>query len=74
MITKPPTQNEKYVVLSNDLHTYCLATVHCGGRVTAAQALMKDRGYTVKCEGNCFTVRIPPRGAEIVKTENNETI
>ena len=64
---------EKYVLLSNDRHTYCLAKVRCGEAVAAAESLMKDRGYTVKCEGNSFVVRIPPRGAELVKITQKES-
>lgn len=61
--------NEKYVLLSNDRHTYSLPTVRCGHEIGLAHAVMKDRGYTVKCQDRCFTVRIPPRGVEIVKVE-----
>ena len=60
-------QNERYVILSNDRHTYYLPRVRCKHPVTAATALMKSRGYAVKLTGEGFTVRIPPRGVEIVK-------
>ena len=60
---------EKYVMLSNDLHTYNLPTVHTAAPVKSAVALMKDKGYTVRCKENSFTVRIPPRCVEIVKVE-----
>ena len=59
----------RYVMLSNDLHTYNLPTVHTAAPVKDAIALMKDKGYTVRCKENSFTVRIPPRCAEIVKIE-----
>lgn len=62
-------KGEKYVMLSNDRHTYYLPTVRCAEEIAAASALMKERGYTVKCKDCCFTVRIPPRGVEIVKIE-----
>ena len=58
---------ERYVLLSNDHHTYYLPTVTVSGRINEASALMKAQGYKVKCNGDKFTVRIPPRGAEIVK-------
>ena len=60
---------EKYVMLSNDRHTYYLPTVITAAPVTGATALLKDKGYQVKCKENTFTVRIPPRGVEIVKVE-----
>ena len=62
-------EGEHYVLLSNDRHTYYLPTVKTGKEVKGATALMKDRGYTVKCRESTFTVRIPPRGIEIVKLE-----
>ena len=62
---------EKYVMLSNDRYTYYLPTVICNEKVVAANALMKERGYAVKCEGNSFTVRIPPRSVEIVKIKTS---
>lgn len=64
---------EKFLLLSNDLHTYSLSAVKCGSEVRAASALMKGAGYTVKCEEDRFTVRIPPRGVEIVKIEKEES-
>ncbi len=60
---------EKYVMLSNDRHTYYLPTVTTAAPVKGATALMKDKGYTVRCKNNTFTVRIPPRCVEIVKIE-----
>ena len=60
---------EKYVMLSNDRHTYYLPTVTTAAPVKGAVALMKDKGYAVRCKGNTFSVRIPPRCAEIVKIE-----
>lgn len=60
---------EKYVMLSNDRHTYYLPTVTTAAPVKGATALMKDKGYAVKCQNNTFTVRIPPRCVEIVKIE-----
>lgn len=60
---------EKYVILSNDRHTYYLPTVITAAPVKGATALMKDKGYTVRCKNNTFTVRIPPRCVEIVKVE-----
>jgi hypothetical protein len=60
---------EKYVILSNDRHTYYLPTVTTAAPVKGATALMKDKGYTVRCKNNTFTVRIPPRCVEIVKVE-----
>jgi hypothetical protein len=60
---------ERYVILSNDRHTYYLPTVTTAAPVKGATALMKDKGYVVKCKSNTFTVRIPPRCVEIVKVE-----
>lgn len=60
---------DRYVLLSNDLHTYKLATVETDAPIKSAEALMKEKGYKVKINGNSFTVRIPPRCAEIVKLE-----
>ncbi len=60
---------EKYVLLSNDRHTYYLPTVKTGDVIKGATALMKERGYAVKCKDNTFTVRIPPRCVEIVKIQ-----
>lgn len=60
---------EKYVMLSNDRHTYYLPTVTTAASVKGATALMKDKGYQVKCKNNTFAVRIPPRSVEIVKME-----
>ena len=58
---------EKYIILSNDAHTYTLATVDTREEIASATALMKDTGYRVRISGTRFTVRIPPRGVEIVK-------
>ena len=63
---------DKYVILSNDLHTYCLAEVKTCVGVVEATALMKDKGYKVKINENGFTVRIPPRCVEIVKVKTDE--
>ena len=63
-------QGQKYVMLSNDRHTYYLPTVRCREELKEVSALMKERGYTVKCKDHCFTVRISPRCVEIVKIEN----
>ena len=60
---------ERYILLSNDRHTYYLPTVTTAAPVKGATALMKDKGYVVKCQNNTFTVRIPPRSVEIVKIE-----
>ena len=60
---------EKYVMLSNDRHTYYLPTVTTAAPVKSAAALMKDRGYQVRCKENAFIVRIPPRCVEIVRVE-----
>ena len=60
---------EKYVILSNDRHTYYLPTVTTAAPVKGATAIMKELGYKVKCKGNTFTVRIPPRCVEIVRIE-----
>ena len=60
---------EKYVMLSNDRHTYYLPTVTTAAPVKGATALMKEVGYQVKFQNNTFTVRIPPRCAEIVRVE-----
>ena len=59
--------NDKYLLLSNDLHTYCLPTVNTNTRIADAQAIMKDKGYKVKFSEKSFCVRIPPRCIEIVK-------
>lgn len=59
----------RYFLLSNDRHTYYLPTVTTDTPVKSTTALMKDRGYQVRCKDNAFTVRIPPRCAEIVKSE-----
>ena len=58
---------EKYVLLSNDRHTYYLPTVRTEREIESAEAMMKEEGYKVRVSGNSFTVRIPPRCAEIVK-------
>lgn len=58
---------EKYVIVSNDLHTYCLPTVKTNSPIAEATAIMKERGYNVKLSGSDFCVRIPPRCVEIVK-------
>ena len=60
----------RYTLLSNDLHTYNLATAETGAPVETAEALMKEKGYEVKVNGDRFTVRIPPRCVEIVKTRS----
>ena len=60
---------KKYVMLSNDRHTYYLPKIKTASDIKSATAIMKDLGYKVKCENNSFTVRIPPRCAEIVKIE-----
>ena len=62
-------EGQKYVILSNDRHTYYLPTIKTASDIKSATAIMKDLGYKVKCENNTFTVRIPPRCAEIVKIE-----
>jgi hypothetical protein len=58
---------DKYILLSNDAHTYTLATVDTREAIGSATALMKDTGYRVRISDTRFTVRIPPRGVEIVK-------
>ena len=60
-------EGEKYILLSNDRHTYYLPTVHTEGEIESAEAKMKEQGYAVRVRGDCFTVRIPPRCAEIIK-------
>ncbi len=62
-------EGARYVMLSNDRHTYYLPTVKGVKDLRGATALTKDRGYQVRCKEGAFTVRIPPRCAEIVKTE-----
>ena len=59
--------DEKYIILSNDLHTYCLPKVATASAIVEATALMKEKGYNVKVNGREFCVRIPPRCVEIVK-------
>jgi len=68
-LTSYRCEGEKYVILSNDRHTYYLPTVTTASLVKGATALMKDKGYLVKCKDNTFTVRIPPRSVEIVRVE-----
>ena len=58
-----------YAVLSNDSYTYTLATVNMRKNIKNATAIMKYIGYRVKLNGTSFTVRIPPRGVEIVRME-----
>ena len=58
---------ERYLLLSNDRHTYYLPTVITAASIQNADALMKGCGYRVRVENNTFCVRIPPRCAEIVK-------
>jgi len=59
--------DDRYAVLSNDRHTYCLPIIETCGPIRSAVALMKEKGYNVKVNGNSFSVRIPPRCVEIVK-------
>jgi hypothetical protein len=66
-ITSYRRGEEKYIILSNDAHTYTLATVDTREAIGSATALMKDTGYRVRISDTRFTVRIPPRGVEIVK-------
>ena len=61
--------NAKYTLLSNDNYTYTLAKVKTKRAIKSATALTKDNGYKVRIDNDCFTVRIPPRSLEIVKTE-----
>ena len=68
-LTSYRCDGEKYVILSNDRHTYYLPTVTTAAPVKGATALMKDKGYLVRCKNNTFTVRIPPRCVEIVRVE-----
>ena len=63
------TGKDGYILLSNDDHVYNICTVKTASTVKSAEALMKDRGYKVRLTDNSFTVRIPPRCIEIVKTE-----
>ena len=62
--------NDRYLLLSNDKHTYNVCTVNTPSSIKNAEALMKYKGYKVKIDGNRFTVRIPPRCAEIVRVES----
>ena len=59
--------DERYLLLSNDRHTYCLPRVRVTSPVREATAIMKDKGYRVKTDENSICLRIPPRCAEIVK-------
>ena len=59
--------SERYIVLSNDRHTYNLPVIKTDRQLREATALMKDLGYKVKIDGDSFCVRIPPRCVEIVK-------
>lgn len=59
--------NDKYILLSNDKHTYFLPHIKTSVEPLLAEAMMKDKGYRVKTNGNSFVVRIPPRCAEIVR-------
>ena len=61
--------NEKYLLLSNDSYLYNLPTVKTDAQVGGAIAMMKDDGYKVRSVDGGFTVRIPPRSAEIIKLE-----
>lgn len=60
---------DKYLLLSNDDHIYNVCTMETAAEIKSASALMKDRGYTVRVDGSSFTVRIPPRCAELVRLE-----
>ena len=57
---------ERYILLSNDSYLYALPTVRTNAPITAATALLKDRGYTVKTKECEAELRIPPRSAEIL--------
>lgn len=60
-------EDGKYVLLSNDEYVYNVCTVDTFSELDHAEALMKYKGYKVNTDKNSFTVRIPPRCAEIVK-------
>ena len=64
--------DDKYVLLSNDKHTYFLPRVKTSQKPICAEAMMKDKGYRVRTDGNSFVVRIPPRGVEIVKIRRDD--
>ena len=63
---------DKYILLSNDDYIYNVCTVNTHSSIKHAEAIMKDKGYKVKITENSFTVRIPPRCAEIVRVEYEE--
>ena len=58
---------DRYVLLSNDRHTYYIPEIITSTPIAEATALMKEKGYKIKTEQNRFKVRIPPRCVEIVK-------
>lgn len=59
--------DDRYIILSNDRYTYNLPAVKADRPIKEATAIMKDRGYNVRVDGDSFCVRIPPRCVEIVK-------
>jgi hypothetical protein len=46
-----------------------VCTVHTPFDIRSAKALLKDEGYQVRIHEKSFTVRIPPRGIEIVRVQ-----
>jgi hypothetical protein len=58
---------DKYILLSNDRHTYYLPEILPATKVREAQALLKGCGYRPQVNEGHIRVRIPPRGVEILK-------
>lgn len=61
------SKDGRYILLSNDEYVYNVCTVDTPCIIETAEALMKDKGYKTRHDGQSFTVRIPPRCVEIVK-------
>lgn len=64
------SDGDRFVLLSSDYHTYCNPTVITSHGFIEAEAIMKESGYKVKSKENQFSLRIPPRSAEIVRLKN----
>ncbi|MDR0409217.1 MAG: hypothetical protein LBH18_02315 [Spirochaetaceae bacterium] len=57
------------LLITSDENTYALPKIEVGLPIVSARSRTKYRGYEIPYEGSVFSVRVPPKGMEIVDIE-----
>lgn len=54
-------------LIDNEQYYYSIPTVHTAGKICSVRFVTKPKGYAGKVDDRSFSVRVPPRGMDIVE-------